>query len=95
MAKAALEERARGVAPPFATIEKATGQGIGSTRSSNIHRAKRRVDIGWTWLGRRWQPTAANVEAKYLMLRHTFKTWGCIRVEFKADLPSTSTPAKP
>jgi RimJ/RimL family protein N-acetyltransferase len=26
-----------------------------------------------------------NTEAKYLMLRHAFETWGCVRVEFKTD----------
>jgi RimJ/RimL family protein N-acetyltransferase len=43
------------------------------------------VEIGWTWLGRPWQRTAANTEAKFLMLRHAFETWGCIRVELKTD----------
>ena len=26
-----------------------------------------------------------NTEAKYLMLRHAFETWGCIRVELKTN----------
>jgi RimJ/RimL family protein N-acetyltransferase len=43
------------------------------------------VEIGWTWLGEKWQRTAANTEAKYLMLCHAFETWGCLRVEFKTD----------
>jgi len=81
----ALDEQARGVALPFAAIEKASGRVIGSTRYGNIDRANRRVEIGWTWLGLRWQRTAANTEAKYLMLRQAFETWDCIRVEFKTD----------
>ncbi len=81
----ALDEQARGVALPFATIEKASGRVIGSTRYGNIDRANRRVEIGWTWLGLQWQRTAANPEAKYLMLRHSFEIWDCIRVEFKTD----------
>jgi RimJ/RimL family protein N-acetyltransferase len=32
-----------------------------------------------------WQRTAVNTEAKYLMLRHAFEVWGCIRVELKTD----------
>jgi RimJ/RimL family protein N-acetyltransferase len=43
------------------------------------------VEIGGTWLGLAWQRTAANTEAKYLMFRHAFETWGCIRVELKTD----------
>jgi N-acetyltransferase len=81
----ALDEQARGAALPFATIEKASGRVIGSTRYGNIDRANRRVEIGWTWLGLKWQRTAANTEAKYLMFRHAFETWECIRVEFKTD----------
>jgi RimJ/RimL family protein N-acetyltransferase len=36
-------------------------------------------------VGREWQRTAANTEAKYLLLRHAFETLGCIRVELKTD----------
>ena len=81
----ALAWQAAGTALPFATIERATGRAIGSTRFANIDRANRHVEIGWTWLARKSQRTAANTEAKYLMLRHAFETWGCLRVEFKTD----------
>jgi RimJ/RimL family protein N-acetyltransferase len=81
----ALEGQAAGTALPFATIARATGRAIGSTRFGNIDRANRHVEIGWTWLGKKWQRTAANTEAKYLMLRHAFETWRCLRVEFKTD----------
>ena len=81
----AVAERAAGRALPFAIIDKATGQAIGSTRYGAIEPAHRRVEIGWTWLGRSWQRTSANTEAKYLLLRHAFETVGCIRVELKTD----------
>lgn len=81
----ALGWQAQGTALPFATMEKATGRAIGSTRFANIDRANRHVEIGWTWLGLKWQRTAANTEAKFLMLRHAFETLGCLRVEFKTD----------
>ena len=83
--EAALETQATGAALPFATIDLASGSAIGSTRFFNIDRAHRRLEIGWTWLGLAWQGTAANTEAKYLMLRHAFETLECIRVEFKTD----------
>ncbi len=82
----ALADRARGVSLPFATVARSSGQVIGSTRFGNIDRGNRRVEIGWTWLGRAWQRTAANSEAKYLMLRHAFEVWGCLRVELKTDV---------
>jgi RimJ/RimL family protein N-acetyltransferase len=83
--KTALAAQAAGTALPFATLERATGRAIGSTRFAAIDRANRHVEIGWTWLGRAWQRTAANTEAKYLMLRHAFETWKCLRVELKTD----------
>lgn len=81
----ALKEQAAGTALPFATVERRTGCAIGSTRYGNVDRLNRRVEIGWTWIARPWQRTAANTEAKYLMLRHAFETLGCIRVELKTD----------
>ncbi len=81
----ALTDQAAGTALPFATIDKAAGSAIGSTRYGNIDKANRRVEIGWTWLGLKWQRTAANTEAKYLMLSYAFETWNCLRVEFKTD----------
>ena len=54
-------------------------------RFGNASAEHRRVEIGWTWLGRRWQRTGANTEAKYLMLRHAFEPWDCVRVELKTS----------
>lgn len=81
----AVAERDAGVSLPFVTREAASGRAIGSTRFLNISRHDRRVEIGWTWVGKRWQRTAANTEAKYLMLRHAFETWNCVRVELKTS----------
>ncbi|HET9178543.1 MAG TPA: GNAT family protein [Terriglobia bacterium] len=81
----ALAEQAHGTSLPFATIDRASGKVIGSTRYLNIDSSNLRVEIGATWLGKNWQRTVANTEAKYLMLRHAFEKLGCIRVEFKTD----------
>lgn len=81
----ALTDRKSGVALPFATIFKETGRAIGSTRFGNIDTANLRAEIGWTWIGRDFQKTAVNTEAKFLMLRHAFEIWKCNRVELKTD----------
>jgi RimJ/RimL family protein N-acetyltransferase len=81
----ALKEQADGVSLPFAQMERATGRVIGSTRYMNIERTHHRVEIGCTWIGRDWQRSAVNTEAKYLLLRHAFETLGCMRVELKTD----------
>lgn len=82
----ALNERQKGVSLPFATVEKSSGTIVGSTRFGNIDRINRRVEIGWTWINSRWQRTAINTEAKFLMLRHAFEVWRCVRVELKTDV---------
>lgn len=81
----ALNEQQRGESVVFATVERTPGRIIGSTRFMNIDRTNRRVEIGSTWIAPAWQRTAVNTEAKYLMLRHAFQVWGCIRVELKTD----------
>ena len=82
---AALAEQAAGRALPFATIERTSSQVVGCTRFMDIAVPHRRVEIGSTWIAKPWQRTAANTEAKYLMLSHAFETWGCVRVELKTD----------
>lgn len=89
----ALQEQAAGRSLPFATVHAATGRIAGSTRFGSIDRQHRRVEIGWTWLGREWQRTAVNTEAKLLMLRYAFASLGCIRVELKTDALNTRSRA--
>ncbi len=81
----AFDEQQRGESVVFATVERSSGRAIGSTRFMNIDRVNRRVEIGSTWIAPAWQRTAVNTEAKYLMLRHAFEAWGCVRVELKTD----------
>jgi RimJ/RimL family protein N-acetyltransferase len=81
----AFAEQDRGESVVFATVERGSGRVVGSTRFMNIDRANRRVEIGSTWIAPAWQRTAVNTEAKYLMLRHAFEVWGCMRVELKTD----------
>jgi N-acetyltransferase len=82
---AALLEREEGRSIPFAQVDRATGQVVGSTRLGNLSPEHRRVEIGWTWVGVPWQRTAINTEAKRLLLGHAFEVLDCIRVELKTD----------
>ncbi len=84
---------------PFATVERATGQLVGSTRFLNIEfwpwpegnvnqRGPDRpdvVEIGATWLAGSAQRTAINSEAKLLMLAHAFDRWRVHRVSLMTD----------
>jgi len=84
-AERAMQEAANGLSRPFATIWRDTGAVIGSTRFGNLVPAHRRAEIGWTWLGVAWQRTAANTEAKLLMLEHGFERMNLRRIEFKTS----------
>jgi RimJ/RimL family protein N-acetyltransferase len=86
---AALELQRGGTTLPFVTIERSSGQIVGSTRFGNYDPANRRIEIGWTWIAPRWQRTAINTEAKYLMLAHAFEKLHCVRVELKTDVLNT------
>jgi N-acetyltransferase len=74
-----------GVEGPYATLDRASGRAIGSTRYLALRPEHRGLEIGWTWLDTAYWSTGANVESKLLLLEHAFDRLGCIRVEFKTD----------
>jgi RimJ/RimL family protein N-acetyltransferase len=84
--RTALEEREQGVAQPFAILREDTDEVIGSTRYAAIDPHNRHLEIGWTFVARSHQRTAANTEAKLLLLTHAFETLAALRVEFKTDV---------
>jgi RimJ/RimL family protein N-acetyltransferase len=81
----ARETMARGECIAFAQIWNASGAAIGSTRLLDIRPKDRQVEIGSTFLARAYWRTAANTEAKFLLLRHCFESLGCVRVALKTD----------
>lgn len=83
--EAALENAVTGTEMPFATVDRASGRAVGSTRFMSIVPEHRRLEIGWTWVGLAFQRTGANREAKLLQMTHAFETLGANRVEFKTD----------
>lgn len=79
----ALTQAAAGMAMPWVTIDRQSGEVAGSTRFMDIHRGNRTLEIGGTWLNPRYQRSGINVEAKYLQLRHAFEEMGAVRVALK------------
>ncbi len=79
----ALANAEAGTERPFATIDRASGRAIGSSRFMSIAPEHRRLEIGWTWIATAFQRTGSNREAKLLQLSHAFETLGANRVEFK------------
>src|SRR5437867_9102297 len=68
---------------PFVALR--DGLPVGSTSYMSLAPEHLRLEIGHTWMNPSTWGTGANVEAKYLLLRHAFETLGCRRVEFKTD----------
>lgn len=81
----ALKARHEGHQLPFVLVQPLTGKVMGTSRYMNIRPRDRALEIGWTWLGRDFQRTPVNTEAKYLLLKHAFETLGALRVELKTD----------
>lgn len=63
-----------------------TGEPAGCSAYLEIRPAHRGLEIGRTWIARKFQGTRVNPESKYLLLRHAFETLGAVRVQFKTDL---------
>ena len=94
----ALAWRDAGTALAFVHVRNADGAVLGSTRFFDMERwewpqghprhGNRNPDvceIGYTWLTRSALRTAANTEAKLLMLTHAFEAWDVLRVCLHTD----------
>jgi RimJ/RimL family protein N-acetyltransferase len=81
----AVAAREAGEEGPYATLHRASGRAIGSTRYLALRPEHRGLEIGWTWLDPAYWSTGANVESKLLLMEHAFDRLDCIRVEFKTD----------
>jgi N-acetyltransferase len=95
----ALTWRDAGSAVPFAIVRAEDGVVIGSTRFFNLERwawpaghpshgrgVPDACEIGYTWLAHSAIRSAANTEAKLLMLTHAFEAWEVVRVCLHTDV---------
>ena len=81
----ALEGLAEGHMLPWAVRELASGTIAGTTRYHDIVPDIDRVEIGYTWYGKRWQRTHVNTVCKLLLFEHAFDTLGCQVVGLRTD----------
>jgi N-acetyltransferase len=81
----ALDGVRSGTYVAWATVDRATGRAVGSTRFGDIAPEHGRLEIGWTWIAPSHQRTRMNTEAKLLQLTHAFETLGATRVALKTD----------
>jgi RimJ/RimL family protein N-acetyltransferase len=81
----AFSDREQGRSIPFIIIDKRTNTVAGSTRFGNLEEQHKRVEIGWTWLGKEFHNTGLNKAMKYVMLQYAFETMDMNRVEIKTN----------
>ncbi len=81
----ALEGQAQGHMLPWVVRDVESGEVAGTTRYHDIVSEIDRVEIGWTWYGKRWQRTRVNTVCKLLLFEHAFETLGCKVVGLRTD----------
>lgn len=81
----ALEKERNFSAMPFIIYDKRSEKFAGSTRFMNIDQKNKVLEIGSTWIGREFQGTGLNGQAKLLMLDYAFNEMNFEKVEFRID----------
>jgi RimJ/RimL family protein N-acetyltransferase len=98
--RALIELGAASVAPfrlVFATVDRESGEAVGSTAFLNVDEGNRRLEIGSTWVTPAKQRSAVNTEAKYLQLSHcrTASTSSSALASSSRPMHATSSRAPP
>lgn len=83
--EAALEGQEQGHMLPWVVRDLESGVIAGTTRYHDAVRSAGRVEIGYTWYGKRWQRTRVNTACKLILLAHAFDEVGCRVVGLRTD----------
>lgn len=58
---------------------------LGKTNFMNVEPHNKMIEIGGTWISKKWQRTFVNTETKFYLLKYCFETLDLKRVEFRID----------
>jgi RimJ/RimL family protein N-acetyltransferase len=81
----ALKSATIGQRIPYIVYDKKLEGYAGCTSFGNYYPDHKRIEIGWTWIGKPYQKTDLNRNMKFLMLSHAFDFLKLNRVEFRID----------
>jgi len=81
-----MNELKNHISYPFIVIDKATNEVAGSTRYGNISFESLKLEIGWTWYGKKFRGSGLNKACKFELLKFAFETINFRRVQFSADI---------
>lgn len=82
----AIAETDAGTRVAWCVISRQNNRIAGSMSYGNLAESEKRLEIGWSWLGKQYRGTGINRWAKYLLLECAFEALQCERVEFKTDV---------
>jgi RimJ/RimL family protein N-acetyltransferase len=82
----AMKQKNEFMAYPFIIIDKLTHEVAGSTRYGHMFFDNKRLEIGWTWYGRKFRGTGLNKACKFELLNYAFETMDFRRVQLSADI---------
>ena len=83
--KIALKQQKEKIAIPFIIFDKKKNCYAGSTRYMNIDHKNKVLEIGSTWIGKKFQGSGLNHQMKFLMLNYAFDVLGFEKVSFRID----------
>jgi RimJ/RimL family protein N-acetyltransferase len=84
--KNTLDQKNQFMTYPFIIIDKQTNEVAGSTRYGHLFFDNKRLEIGWTWYGRKFRGTGLNKACKFELLNYAFETMDFRRVQLSADV---------
>ena len=88
--KTAVTERAQKKSLAFTIINKENLEIVGTTRIGNISEVNQRVEIGWTWIAKKYQGTGINGHVKKMLFNYLFSETTALHIEFKTDVLNLS-----
>lgn len=81
----ALDQEKQRSSLPFIIFDKQAMAFAGCTRYMKIDHKNKVLEIGSTWIGKKFQGTGLNAQMKYLLLNHVFNSLGFEKVSFRID----------
>jgi len=81
----AITDFKNGTKYAFVIIEKSSNKITGTSSYGNISEIDKRLEIGWSYIGKEFWGKGINTNFKFLMMQYAFETLNMKRVEFKTD----------
>jgi tRNA (adenine37-N6)-methyltransferase len=76
---------------PIVFLSKDESVVLGMTNFMNVEPANKMIEIGGTWINKKYQRTFVNTETKFALLEYAFETLKLNRVEFRIDAENVTS----